>query len=307
MTLRPCPEDRGVRLDVFLTRHLAELTRSQIQTLIRNGSVLVENRAEKSGYRVRGDETVEVTQPPPQPSRLEPQDIPIKVVYEDEDLAVVEKPAGLSVHPGAGTGPTTLVNALLFRFGSLSGTVGATRPGIVHRLDKWTSGLLIVAKNDAAHARLSRSFQDREVSKTYIALVHGKPAKTSGDIDLTIARHPRVRTRMSAKPSGGRPARSSYRVLEVLPGFSLLEVKIHTGRTHQIRVHLSAIGHPVAGDDVYGQRRYAEFARNNPGFQRYFLHAAELQFRHPRTGQALSFTSPLPPELLGHLERLRRS
>jgi 23S rRNA pseudouridine1911/1915/1917 synthase len=307
MILHASPEDRGLRLDVFLAGQLVQCTRSRIQALNRSGAILVGGRPEKAGYRMQGNETVEVILAGPVPSSVEPQNIPLKVWYEDSDLAVIEKPAGLSVHPGAGTGPTTLVNALVFRFGSLSTVGGVERPGIVHRLDKLTSGLLIVAKNEAAHVRLSRSFQDRDVEKTYLALVHGRPSKPSGDISFNIGRHPRVRTRMSARKSGGREARSTYRTLEMLPGYTLLEVKIHTGRTHQIRVHLSAIGHPVAGDDVYGLRRNAFFAKKHPGFKRHFLHAAELRFPHPKSNQPLAFQSPLPDDLKALLESLRRA
>jgi 23S rRNA pseudouridine1911/1915/1917 synthase len=307
MILHASPEDRGLRLDVFLTAHLAQFTRSRIQTLNRSGAVLVAGRPEKSGYKMLGNETVEVTLAAPAPSLLEPQNIPLKVWYEDGDLAVIEKPAGLSVHPGAGTGPTTLVNALLFRFGSLSAAGGAERPGIVHRLDKLTSGLLIVAKNEAAHLQLSRFFQDRNVEKTYLALVHGKPSRASAEISFNIGRHPRMRTRMSARASGGREARSTYRTLEELPGYTLLEVRIHTGRTHQIRVHLSAIGHSVVGDEVYGPRRNAFFAKRHPEFRRHFLHAAELRFPHPRSGEPLAFRSPLPADLSTLLESLRRT
>jgi len=306
MLLKASPEDRGLRLDVFLTLKLQGQTRSHIQTLNQSGDVLVDGAQEKSGYKIQGSEAIEVRLKAADPPSLEPQNIPLNVIYEDSDLAVIEKPSGLSVHPGSGTGPTTLVNALLYRFGNLSGAGGAIRPGIVHRLDKWTSGLLIVAKNDNAHVRLGRSFQDRTVEKTYLALVHGKPPKDSGEVALNIGRHPRFRTRMSARPSGGRSARSTYSIVETLPGFTLLEVKIHTGRTHQIRVHLSAIGHPVAGDDVYGQRKFAEFSLKHPEFRRYFLHAAELRFPHPTSGELMTMKSPLPAELNDLLVRLRQ-
>jgi 23S rRNA pseudouridine1911/1915/1917 synthase len=300
------PDERGTRLDVFLANHLPELTRSHIQALNRSGAVRVEGKSEKAGYRIRGDETVEVEIAPPPPSSLEPQPIPLNVVYEDEDLAVIEKPAGLSVHPGSGTGADTIVHGLLYRFKELSDAGGAARPGIVHRLDKWTSGLLIVAKNDFAHARLSKAFQARTVEKTYIALVHGKMKTPAGEISLNIGRHPRIRTRMSVHTGHGRDARSTYRTMEEVRGFSLLEVRIHTGRTHQIRVHLSAIGHPVAGDDVYGERRYSEFVKNHGKPGRYFLHAATLKFAHPRTGKILELASPLPEDLRNLLERIRK-
>lgn len=255
---------------------------------------------------MRGNETVEVEPGPLPHEALEPQPIPLRVVYEDEDLAVIEKPAGLSVHPGAGTGVETIVHALLFRFKHLSSAGGEARPGIVHRIDKWTSGLLIVAKNDEAHVRLSRSFQERTVEKTYLTLVHGKMAKPSGEIALNIGRHPNIRTRMSAQKGRGRVALSTYRTIKEIRGFSLLEVGIKTGRTHQIRVHLSAIGHPVVGDNVYGESRYAEFVRKYGSPGRYFLHAAELSFAHPRTGEILKFRSPIPEDLENLLERIRK-
>jgi 23S rRNA pseudouridine1911/1915/1917 synthase len=313
LKLTPQPDDRGLRLDVFLARHLPQFTRSHIQTLNRTGAVRVagpgEGKVEKAGYRIRGDETVEVDLTAPAESTLEPQDIPLKIVYEDDDLAVINKPAGLTVHPGAGTassGVATLVHALLFHFKSLSAAGGEARPGIVHRIDKWTSGLLIVAKNDEAHVGLSRQFQNRTVEKSYLALVHGKLKKPSGEISMNIGRHPTARTRMSAQKERGRAALSFYRTIEVIRDFSLLEVGIKTGRTHQIRVHLSAIGHPVAGDDVYGEHRYAHFVKKYGEPGRYFLHAAELKFLHPKTGKMLEFRSELPEDLRAILERIRK-
>ena len=297
MVLRAGPEDRGQRLDIFLARHLVQFTRSHIQTLNRAGAVRIGARQEKAGYRLRGDEVIEVDLEASREPLLEPRDIPLRIVYEDDDLAVIEKPAGLVVHPGTGTDGATLAHGLLFRFQSLSGAGGEARPGIVHRIDKWTSGLLIVAKNDWTHVRLSRAFQDRAVEKTYLALVHGRPKAASGDIALNIGRHTTVRTRMAVQKDRGRVALSSWRLLEKVGDFSLLEVKIKTGRTHQIRVHLAAIGHPVVGDDVYGERRHALFSKKYGKPGRYFLHAAELKFTHPRTDQVLHFRSPLPEEL----------
>ena len=218
-TLHPAPDDRGLRLDVYLARHLDQLTRSQIQSLNRSGGVLIEGRREKAGYRIRGGEAVEVRLGQVEKLRLEAVPIPLMVVFEDDDLAVIEKPAGLAVHPGAGTG-ATVAHGLLFRFRSLSGAGGEGRPGIVHRLDKFTSGLLLVAKNDWAHARLGRAFQDRAVEKTYLALVHGKLPKPSGEIALKIGRHPAARTRMRAHGSLGRSALSTYRVVKELKDFS---------------------------------------------------------------------------------------
>jgi len=304
--VRAAPDERGTRLDIFLSRHFSQFTRSHIQALNRSGAVLVEGRAEKSGYRMRGDENVEIEDRALPSSPLEPQPMPLKIIYEDDDLAVIEKPAGLSIHPGAGTGVETIVHALLFRFKNLSSAGGDLRPGIVHRIDKWTSGLLIVAKTNEAHVRLSRAFQERTVEKRYLALVHGKMAKPSGEIALNIGRHPNVRTRMSVQKGRGRAALSSYRTIEEIRGFSLLEVSIKTGRTHQIRVHLSAIGHPVVGDNVYGESRYAEFAKKYGPPGRYFLHAADLRFAHPKTGEVMAFHSPLPEGLENLLGRLRK-
>lgn len=304
MILQAGPEDRGVRLDIFLSRRLESLTRSHIQTLNRTGAVRVGDRQEKAGYRLRGDEVIEVALESPRGPGLEPQDVPFRIVYEDDDLAVIEKPAGLVVHPGAGNSGGTLVHGLIFKFRNLSGAGGEARPGIVHRIDKWTSGLLVVAKNDWAHAQLSRAFHDRSVEKTYLALVHGRMRAPSGEIALNIGRHSTVRTRMSVQQGRGRAALSSYRRLKELGDFSLLEVKIKTGRTHQIRVHLAAIGHPVVGDDVYGERRYAQFVKKYGKPGRYFLHAADLKFAHPRTGEVLHCESPLPEELSALLERI---
>jgi 23S rRNA pseudouridine1911/1915/1917 synthase len=293
--LRAGPDDRGLRLDVFLAQRLEKLTRSQIQLLNRAGAIRIEGRADKAGYRIRGGETVEVDLHAIEPPPLTPQQIPLQIYFEDRDLAVIEKPAGLVVHPGSGTGGETVVHGLLFHFRNLSDIGGKSRPGIVHRLDKKTSGLLLVAKNNVAHARLSKAFQDREVRKTYLALVHGKPASETGAIGLSVGRHPTVRTKMAA--GEGRPAHTEYRVIRQFRGFSLLEVTIKTGRTHQIRVHLSAIGHAVVGDDVYGARCYKEFAREFGELDRYFLHAESLRFAHPATGAVLEFHSPLPMQL----------
>jgi 23S rRNA pseudouridine1911/1915/1917 synthase len=296
MKLLPGPEDRGARLDVFLAERLKTLTRSQIQTLNRSGAVQVDDHQYKSGYRIRGGETIEVDLRVIEPAPLTPEQIPLQIYYEDDDLAVVEKPAGLVVHPGSGS-KTTLVHGLLFHFQKLSTAAGSSRPGIVHRIDKKTSGLLVVAKNNVAHARLSKAFHDREVEKRYAALVHGVPRQSTGIIELSVGRHRTVRTRMAAGGPRGRAAYTEYRVQEHFRGFSLLDVKIRTGRTHQIRVHLSAIGHPVVGDDVYGERSFKEFVRKFGTINRYFLHATVLRFHHPTTGVPLEFHSELPSEL----------
>jgi len=305
MKLQPGPDDRGLRLDLFLARHLENLTRSQIQLLNRSGAVLIEGRHDKAGYKIRGGETIEIDLGALEPAPLTPKQLPLQIYFEDKDLAVVEKPAGVVVHPGSGTGGGTLVHGLLFHFQNLSDMGGKNRPGIVHRLDKWTSGLIIVAKNNVAHARLSQAFQDRQIQKSYLALVHGRPRLDSGTIELSIGRHPSIRTKMAAATEKGRSAYTEYRVVEQFRGFSLLELKIKTGRTHQIRVHLSAIGHPVVGDDVYGERQYNQFVKKHGELNRYFLHAAALGFNHPSTHVPLKFHSPLPEELQNLLQSIK--
>lgn len=305
MTLQAGPDDRGLRLDVFITRYIENLTRSQVQLLNQSGAIQVDGRQEKAGYRIRGSESIEVTLKPSDQSSLEPQHIPIQIHYEDADLAVIDKPAGMVVHPGSGTKGGTLVHALLFHFQNLSDMAGEGRPGIVHRLDKKTSGLMVVAKNNVAHARLSKAFHERQVRKTYLALVHGKPKEPSGSVDFNIARHSSIRTRMAAQRTRGRRALSEYRILKEYRGYTLLEVEIKTGRTHQIRVHLSAIGHPVVGDDVYSERSYQEFTKKHGPLGRFFLHSASLQFTHPTTGVDLEFHSALPDELQKVLESIQ--
>src|SRR5215468_7071298 len=305
MKLQAGPDDRGLRLDVFLAQRLEKLSRSQIQLLNRSGAIRIEGQTDKSGYRIRGGETIEVDLRALAPAPLKAEQIPLQIYFEDRDIAVIEKPAGLVVHPGSGTSGATLVHGLLFHFQNLSDAGGETRPGIVHRLDKKTSGLLLVAKNNVAHARLSKDFQDRKIQKTYIALVHGRLGRQTGTIELSVGRHPGVRTKMTADAVRGRAAFTEYRVMEEFRGFSLLEVKIKTGRTHQIRVHLSAIGHPVVGDDVYGERTYKQFTKKFGPMNRYFLHASELRFTHPTTGMAMKFHSALPSELQKLLDSIK--
>jgi len=299
------PDDKGLRLDVFIAQRLENFTRSQVQLLNRSGAILVEGHPDKAGYRIRGGETIDVDLHALEPALLTPEQIPLQIYFEDQDLAVIEKPAGLVVHPGSGSNKETVVHGLLFHFQNLSDIGGIGRPGIVHRLDKKTSGLLIVAKNNVAHARLSKDFAERRVEKTYWALVHGKPSSDRGTIELTVGRHPTIRTKMAAGKPHGRSAHTEYRVVDRFRGFSLLEVRIKTGRTHQIRVHLSAIGHPVVGDDVYGERQYDEFAKKFRELNRYFLHATALRFTHPGTGVVLEFHSPLPRELQDLLESIK--
>jgi 23S rRNA pseudouridine1911/1915/1917 synthase len=308
MKLTAAPDDKGLRLDHFLAKRLDNVTRSQIQQLNRSGAVQIEGRQEKSGYRIRGDEVIEISFDSLAPIPLTPEQIPLQIHYEDPDLAVIEKPAGLVVHPGSGVRSGTLVHALLYHFQNLSDAGGEGRPGIVHRLDKQTSGLLIVAKNNKTHALLGKMFEERQIEKTYLALVHGKMNRSEGRIDTPIARHSTIRTRMATGTrlqKGGRTALTDYKVIEGLRDFSLLEVQLHTGRTHQIRVHLSAFGHPVVGDDVYGERAFKDFVKRYGPFQRYFLHAGRLRFTHPYTGEELEFHSPLPLELQKVLECIR--
>ena len=305
MKLQAGLDDRGVRLDVFLAGRLENLTRSQIQLLNRSGAIRISGSQEKAGYRIRGGETIEVDLRILAAQPISPEQIPLQIYFEDRDLAVIEKPAGLVVHPGSGTRGGTIANALMFHFKNLSDVGGEGRPGIVHRLDKKTSGLLLVAKNNIAHARLSEAFQARRIQKTYLALVHGTPARTSAAIDLTISRDLRIRTKMVVGRLAGRAAHTEYKILESFHGFSFLEVKITTGRTHQIRVHLSALGHPVVGDDVYGERSYKQFIKNFGDLPRYFLHAADLKFEHPITGKVMEFHSALPSQLQNLLSSIK--
>ncbi|MGB2694229.1 MAG: RluA family pseudouridine synthase [Dehalococcoidia bacterium] len=289
----------GERLDVFVARGVAEITRSRARKLIDEGLVVVDGRLPaKAGVALEAGQHIRVTIPPPEPLDLEPEAIPLRVVYEDDDLLVVDKAAGLAVHPSPGHRSHTLVNAVLAHCPSLSGIGGKQRPGIVHRLDKDTSGLIIVAKNDVAHLSLARQLKERKVKKTYIALVDGRVEPPEGIIDAPIARHPGDRKRM-AVVERGRDARTRYRVLRDLParqagiaGRALLEVRPESGRTHQIRVHLASIGHPVVGDPLYNKRGSAP-----PGLRRQFLHAQRLAFAHPRTGERIELEAPLPDDL----------
>lgn len=287
-------KDAGKRLDQVLHEHLPEFSRSRIQEWIRDGRVLVDGAAQRASYKLRAGMAIECEPAAPPPLHAEPEAIPLTVLYEDADLVAIDKPAGMAVHAGAGIHSGTLVNALLHRFQSLSGVGGEQRPGIVHRLDRFTSGVLLVARTDAAHHRLAAQFSGRQVEKVYLALVHGRVARESGRIERPIARDPVHRTRMTARLEEGRPAWSEYRVLRRFEGFTLLEVRIGTGRTHQIRVHLSSIGHPVAGDTVYGAP--AKVA-GLPLLGRHFLHAHRIRFRQPTTGEEIAIISPLAPEL----------
>ena len=307
--------DAGKRLDQFLAAHLHETNRARVQQLISQNLVLVDDSQAKASLRLRGGERIAVlaaAQSPP--LRAMAEDIPLDVVYEDDDLAVVNKPAGMMVHAGAGATDDqrnrgTLVNALLHHFGQLSSVGGELRPGIVHRLDKATSGLIVVAKSDETHRRLAAQFVAREVKKKYLALVQGWLKRERGTISSSISRDQVRRTRMTTRRAGGREAISHYTVQRKLDTpygkFSLLEVQIDTGRTHQIRVHLASLGHPVVGDTLYGARRELEGKdASRISLPRNFLHAAALQFQHPRTAELLSFSAPLPEELESFLQKL---
>lgn len=313
-------EAAGKRLDVWLAGELPEVSRVRIQQLVEQNKVTVNGELPKPSLHLHGGEQIVITgrvELPPLHAFAE--DIPLDVVYEDLDLAVINKPAGMSVHAGSGKNESgsrgTLVNALLHRFKSLSQTGGELRPGIVHRLDKETSGLMIVAKNDQAHRKLAEQFARHEVHKTYVALVHGWMPQEQGTISAPIARDLLRRERMTTRRSQGRAAVTHWKVLECYEGkqgkFSLLEVRIETGRTHQIRVHLSSVGHPVAGDTLYGAPRatreagYLGTASKSASLGRHFLHSSGLEFQHPIKNTRLSFNQPLPAELQALLRCIR--
>jgi 23S rRNA pseudouridine1911/1915/1917 synthase len=304
-------EESGQRLDRFLASHLPEMSRTRIQTLMDEGRVFVDGVARKPSHRTEPGETVTVEIPPPVPPGVAPENIPLEVLYEDEDIVVINKPAGMIVHPGTGGETGTLVAALLHRFGvgdALSTIGGPMRPGIVHRLDKGTSGVIIVARTDAAHHKLVEAFRERLVEKTYIALLHGKVKGESGRIDLPVARDLRNRSRMTARRREGREARTDWRVLLRFGGFTLVQAGLHTGRTHQIRVHFSAFACPVVGDTLYGApSRERVGAVLLPPLGRNFLHAARVAFLHPRTGKRLEIRALLPPELARFAEELARA
>ncbi len=301
LTVSVTAEEAGQRLDGFLAARIDGWSRARLQRLIEDADVIVNGKPAKASYKVHANDEIDVELTPQATDNFAPEDIPIEVVYEDDALVVVNKPAGMVVHPAAGVSGGTLANALAFHFEQLSTTAGTVRPGIVHRLDKGTSGLLVVAKTESAHEHLANQFRAREVFKSYIAMVHGQVEYRRGEIDQPIARDPRNRVRM-AIVRAGRPALSLYRVRESFPRFTLLDVELKTGRTHQIRVHLASLKHPVVGDEVYGGGRDktivdAEVKRAVAKLNRQFLHAAELGFRHPATGAQLRFVAEIPPEL----------
>jgi 23S rRNA pseudouridine1911/1915/1917 synthase len=296
--LRVNPVRAGLRLDRYLALELTDLSRSRLQSLIGEGFVRLNGATPRPRDVVRADDVVQLTIPPLQKIEAAPEEIPLAVLFEDEDLLVLNKPAGMVVHPGAGNLEHTLVNALLSHCTTLSGIGGKERPGIVHRLDKETSGCLVVAKNDAAHRDLSRQFAARTVKKVYLALVAGRLRNPTGRIDAPIARHPVHRQRMSiAKHARGRSALTEYRVAKSDAEMSLVECELHSGRTHQIRVHLHHLGHPILGDKLYAPK----LAKDSP---RQMLHAWRLGFTHPRTNEWLQAEAPLPADFESALAKL---
>lgn len=301
-------EQARQRLDLFLVSRLTELSRTRIQSLVEEGFVQVGGAAMRPSYRVESGDRVTVEIPAAPPAGVEAEPIALDVLYEDEGVAVINKPAGMIVHPGAGADSGTMVAALLNRFRGVEGlsTVGGPlRPGIVHRLDKGTSGAVVIARTDAAHKKLVEEFRDRAVQKTYLALLHGRLKGEEGTIDLPVARDLRRRSRMTARRREGRKARTDWRVRLRIDGFTFVEANLHTGRTHQIRVHFSALGYPVVGDTLYGApRRERVGPRLLPPLDRTFLHAARLGFTHPGTGQYLEVRAPLPPELIEYARAL---
>jgi len=286
----------GQRFDHYLQAKLPQFSRSRLQDWIKAGKATVNGRPSRVSATLKGGEAIAVEPAAPRPLRAEAEDIPVGVLYEDPSVIAINKPAGMVVHAGAGVHSGTLVNALLHRFGALSHAGGEDRPGIVHRIDKETSGILIVARNDTAHQSLAAQFQSREVGKTYIALVQGVMRDESGHVDKPITRDPVRRTRMTCRLETGRAAYTEWRVKRRYAKHSLLEVTIHTGRTHQIRVHLSSIGHPILGDRLYGAAESALLP------ERFFLHAWRLRFRSPATGEVVTVEAPLARELAGIID-----
>ena len=294
------PEEDGLRLDRFLVQQAADQCRSFWQRLIDEGQVLVQGQPGKNNYRLHAGEAVQVAVPPPEPLAVVAEEIPLDILYEDQDLIVVNKARGMVVHPAHGNICGTLVNALLAHCGDLSGINGVLRPGIVHRIDKDTSGVLVVAKNDFAHLGLAGQIKDHTVTRRYQAVVHGRISEPHGTVDAPIGRDPRDRQKMAVIRKNAKEAVTHYRIVERFRDYTYLEATLETGRTHQIRVHLSFLGHPVVGDPKYGPRR--------PHFNLtgQLLHAAHLGFQHPRDGRRLEFTAPLPSEFEGTLADLRQ-
>ena len=298
--LRASEESKNQRLDAFLASSLDGLTRSQATRLIESGEVAVNGRAVSKSYKLAGGEDIAVTLPEPEPVEAVPQDIPLDVVYEDEDVIVNNKPTGIDVHPAPGHPDGTLVNALLYHCaGTLSGVGGALRPGIVHRIDRDTSGLIIAAKNDAAHQYLSAQLADHTLARTYECIVVGALREDRGTVNAPIARHPTDRKRM-AVVAGGREAVTHWEVIARYPGYTHVRCRLETGRTHQIRVHMAYIGHPILGDTVYGAKKEV------PGLTGQCLHAVGLRFLHPRTHEVVELSCPLSEEFTRMLQKIRK-
>jgi 23S rRNA pseudouridine1911/1915/1917 synthase len=291
--------DEGERLDLFLSKKIPGLSRSQIKRIIEEGRVLVHGEPSKGSYRLKAGDHVKGVYSKDEPYRLEPQDIPLDIIYQDGSLVVINKPSGLVVHPGTGAKTDTLAHALKFHFPEVAWVGPEDRPGIVHRLDRDTSGLILVALTEPAFYNLKQQFKSRKVDKTYIALVLGSMPGPEGLLDWPLGRHPKHGERISIKTRHPREAKTLYEMEKEYSGFTLLKVKPITGRTHQIRVHMAASGHPVVGDRVYGK------SRRKTGCPRLFLHASRLEFSHPETGMKVHFTSPLPEDLRSFLETLK--
>lgn len=293
------PKDYGLRLDVFLANSVPTLTRSRLKKETDNGNVTVNGAVVKAGYTLKAGDTVSFTLPDPTPVEAAPLDIPLSVIYQDDDLAVINKPQGLTVHAGNGTGKETLVNALLFHLDKLSGVGGKLRPGIVHRIDKNTSGVLLVAKNDSAHVHLSKQIEKKTCKRKYLALLEGKLKTSTGRIETYLTRDNKNRTKYTVSFSTGKKAITDYRVVKVYENYTLCEFSLQTGRTHQIRVHAKHLGHPVVGDPEYG------YAKQKFHLEGQLLHAYEITFQHPTTGKEMSFSAPLPAYFQQVLEKLK--
>ena len=316
--IRVKPSDEAKRLDVLVASFLAQYPRAFVARLIVDEHIRVDGRPKKPGYRVKSGEQISGVIPPPENGEIKPEPIPLDILFEDEHIIVVNKKPGLVVHPAPGNAGGTLVNGLLYHCPDLGGVGGELRPSIVHRLDKDTSGTLVVAKNEAAHTHLSRQFKSRQVQKVYLALVYGYLKSPTGSVQLPVGRHPKDRKRMSIVSAGGRSAQTDWTVKEQFNGFTLLELNLKTGRTHQIRVHCNAIHHPIVGDKIYRPRKLektiaaghlqsAEIIQSLKSVSRQMLHAWRLGFRHPFTGEAVSFESPLPQDMSQLISKLRGS
>ncbi len=293
-------EEKGQRLDVFVVECFPELSRSHVQKLIEQGNVLVDGTVRKANYKLRGAEAVQVTVPQAEPISVEPEEIPLDILYEDKDIIVVNKARGMVVHPASGVYSGTLVNALLFHCQDLSGINGEIRPGIVHRLDKDTSGVMVCAKNDTAHLDLAEQIRTKTAHRTYWAIVHGNIKEEAGIIKGDIGRHPTDRKKMAIVRENGKPAVTHFKVLERFGEYTLVECKLETGRTHQIRVHMTSIGHPLVNDPKYGPKKSSSFAINGQA-----LHSLQLTLTHPVTKEEMTFTAPLPTDMEKILTGLR--